>query len=250
MANKIGRNEPCPCGSGKKHKKCCINEPTNWGARQDEKLSEPPLYDLATIKQLNDIMKDGYRWCEKHDPIRACDVWLNLWQYMKPLIPKEIKSISELDNRVKLGEFLLNWCQDFESEYHKAGSNDNTYFQKRIDYCTEFCRLFPDTSWLTIHNMKRSIAESYFSLGLVEKGDKAFRKLVEEFPKSAWAYIGWGDMYYVWRLNEEIPKDYDKAKSIYEMALMAKEIDEPEEVVERLKDLGELRRMKREISPS
>lgn len=23
--NKIGRNEPCPCGSGKKYKKCCIN---------------------------------------------------------------------------------------------------------------------------------------------------------------------------------------------------------------------------------
>jgi len=21
---KIGRNEPCPCGSGKKYKKCCL----------------------------------------------------------------------------------------------------------------------------------------------------------------------------------------------------------------------------------
>lgn len=25
---KIGRNEPCPCGSGKKYKKCCIHVPT------------------------------------------------------------------------------------------------------------------------------------------------------------------------------------------------------------------------------
>jgi hypothetical protein len=24
---KIGRNDPCPCGSGKKHKKCCIDKP-------------------------------------------------------------------------------------------------------------------------------------------------------------------------------------------------------------------------------
>ena len=24
MSNKIGRNDPCPCGSGKKYKKCCI----------------------------------------------------------------------------------------------------------------------------------------------------------------------------------------------------------------------------------
>jgi uncharacterized protein YecA (UPF0149 family) len=25
FTNKVGRNEPCPCGSGKKFKKCCIN---------------------------------------------------------------------------------------------------------------------------------------------------------------------------------------------------------------------------------
>jgi len=24
---KIGRNQPCPCGSGKKFKKCCLNKP-------------------------------------------------------------------------------------------------------------------------------------------------------------------------------------------------------------------------------
>jgi hypothetical protein len=24
---KIGRNEPCPCGSGKKHKRCCLTAP-------------------------------------------------------------------------------------------------------------------------------------------------------------------------------------------------------------------------------
>ncbi|MGO2333303.1 MAG: SEC-C metal-binding domain-containing protein [Pseudoalteromonas nigrifaciens] len=22
---KLGRNDPCPCGSGKKHKHCCMN---------------------------------------------------------------------------------------------------------------------------------------------------------------------------------------------------------------------------------
>jgi uncharacterized protein len=27
-ASRIGRNEPCPCGSGKKYKRCCIDDPT------------------------------------------------------------------------------------------------------------------------------------------------------------------------------------------------------------------------------
>ena len=26
MSKKIGRNEPCPCGSGRKYKKCCLGK--------------------------------------------------------------------------------------------------------------------------------------------------------------------------------------------------------------------------------
>jgi uncharacterized protein YecA (UPF0149 family) len=26
VSNKIGSNDPCPCGSGKKYKKCCIDK--------------------------------------------------------------------------------------------------------------------------------------------------------------------------------------------------------------------------------
>ena len=33
ISRKIGRNEPCPCGSGKKYKRCCgstLTEPIDW----------------------------------------------------------------------------------------------------------------------------------------------------------------------------------------------------------------------------
>ena len=26
MENKVGRNDPCPCGSGKKYKQCCMGK--------------------------------------------------------------------------------------------------------------------------------------------------------------------------------------------------------------------------------
>ena len=29
---RVGRNEPCPCGSGKKYKRCCIDRPPEAGA--------------------------------------------------------------------------------------------------------------------------------------------------------------------------------------------------------------------------
>ncbi|MCH7820230.1 MAG: SEC-C domain-containing protein [Candidatus Marinimicrobia bacterium] len=25
ISNSVGRNDPCPCGSGKKYKQCCMN---------------------------------------------------------------------------------------------------------------------------------------------------------------------------------------------------------------------------------
>jgi hypothetical protein len=37
-----GRNEPCPCGSGKKYKKCCLIKEDEFAARQREKSSAAP----------------------------------------------------------------------------------------------------------------------------------------------------------------------------------------------------------------
>ena len=32
MANTVGRNDPCPCGSGKKYKKCCLGKENTTAA--------------------------------------------------------------------------------------------------------------------------------------------------------------------------------------------------------------------------
>ena len=42
---KIGRNEPCPCGSGKKYKKCCLNK------TDDERLAEAIMYSMQSIEK-------------------------------------------------------------------------------------------------------------------------------------------------------------------------------------------------------
>jgi hypothetical protein len=39
MAAKVGRNDPCPCGSGKKYKKCCLG----WGLRVEPGLASGVL---------------------------------------------------------------------------------------------------------------------------------------------------------------------------------------------------------------
>ena len=47
MATIIGRNDPCPCGSGKKYKYCCLNKP-----------DDPSLSNIKTEKDIEKIFKE------------------------------------------------------------------------------------------------------------------------------------------------------------------------------------------------
>jgi len=49
---KVGRNEPCPCGSGKKYKKCCLGE--KQSAVLDMKLTYAKKYNIR-LKEKKDI---------------------------------------------------------------------------------------------------------------------------------------------------------------------------------------------------
>ena len=56
MGKKIGRNDPCPCGSGAKLKYCCKTWPPGDGA----KSSEP---QLDREKAFVEDEKPNYLWC-------------------------------------------------------------------------------------------------------------------------------------------------------------------------------------------
>ena len=59
---KLGRNEPCPCGSGKKYKKCCLNPPEikgNFVYTDFDSLSNkvPDLINQGMFDEAEDVCK-------------------------------------------------------------------------------------------------------------------------------------------------------------------------------------------------
>ena len=48
---RIGRNEPCPCGSGKRHKNCCLGK--------DSVATAPPPFVLAALQQVTELLTSG-----------------------------------------------------------------------------------------------------------------------------------------------------------------------------------------------
>mgnify|MGYP001579657191 CR=1 FL=1 len=59
---KFGRNEPCPCGSGKKYKKCCMNKKAHGTQEDDFTLNNDFIIDNQIsdygIPEINDAFFD------------------------------------------------------------------------------------------------------------------------------------------------------------------------------------------------
>lgn len=53
MNNKAGRNDPCPCGSGKKYKQCCMKHPEATG----KKTFKAKVLTSGVKKALPDLME-------------------------------------------------------------------------------------------------------------------------------------------------------------------------------------------------
>jgi len=53
---KAGRNAPCPCGSGKKYKKCCLSRQVGKTQSAEPKMSFTPVY--TELDQLSNSVVD------------------------------------------------------------------------------------------------------------------------------------------------------------------------------------------------
>ncbi len=67
VKRKVGRNEPCPCGSGKKYKHCCWNKGFKWEVDDDGNVSKGlPLH--PEIRALFDKEAEEFRKEHGRDP--------------------------------------------------------------------------------------------------------------------------------------------------------------------------------------
>src|SRR5699024_1794406 len=279
---KIGRNDPCHCGSGKKYKKCCMEKdsqstdthPTTKTQKtpKDKAHNKVKMMDLyekpisfeevskystekirmklnnmgipfneqefskdvnvffsakeiadrwikrhyihtttATIdflqfaarilwerlapkdnksmEQLHDMYIKGEEYLAEKNPTAACDVWLEMWEALKYRMTPSCKDLSFFDKHYANTFFIGNYCQDLEMKLQNAGNVNPIYFEKRIQYCREFCTSFPNEEELYIHNMRRAIADSHSFMKKYEQAEKEFEQIVKDYPHNPWGYI-------------------------------------------------------------
>jgi tetratricopeptide (TPR) repeat protein len=61
MTKKLGRNDPCHCGSGKKYKKCCLDKDVQIQRQNSDASTNPsaqlmtPTIDCSDVDDLDDL---------------------------------------------------------------------------------------------------------------------------------------------------------------------------------------------------
>ncbi len=108
---KIGRNDPCPCGSGKKYKKCCLN----FGDEEKEKIIQGYIKDVMALDKLSNSINS---LIEKKDFQKAQAVC----QQLLDDYPDQIDGISR-----------------FAQVYEAMGDNVKAaeYYRKSAEFATE-----------------------------------------------------------------------------------------------------------------
>lgn len=194
--------------------------------------------DRVSFEQINHEMQRGYDLMAENRTAEGCDVWWQVWGWLKEKVTPEQNTLRAFDEDFRGTQSVYNWCQDFEMELRNAGIHNPKYHRLRTRYCREFLETFSGVEWLMRGNFLRAEAESYWWLGEIETAEEKFAALINENPDWAWGYINWSDMYWLFR---DSPKDYDKGEAILKRALNRPNLEDRDDVLDRLRGLREER---------
>lgn len=139
---KIGRNDPCPCGSGKKYKKCCMNKPQSPADQVESEQEKRKWlkYYPAPAKE----RQEGRVYLEDFFDSESIEIdkliYLALMHREIPIWQKEADEIVEHRKRVYLSEAFSKFVEKAEKENIKT-------FQ---EYDEKYSIHYPCEEWMQV----------------------------------------------------------------------------------------------------
>jgi tetratricopeptide (TPR) repeat protein len=183
-------------------------------------------------------MQKGYGYDYEGETGKAIFYWHVVFENLKSYFEEyKLESLEEFDKIFKGNQFVSNWVSDYDDALRKVLLNTDKISKqeiggRKIDLLN-FLLSLNLSEETTIHNHKRSLAETYYLMGQPEVGEKHFIQLIEEYPDNAWGYIGYSDQYWL----EKDYKNYEKALKILNEAYNRGTVNESDDIVERLTGL-------------
>lgn len=238
---KIGRNQPCPCGSGLKYKKCCLNKTNANNEEYDiddiRYMEKHNFIDLfayhdnyihtkkVNATKINKKLLNIYDNKEKLSTKNIIEDYLEIMNYILNYAEKnDIHTIEKLDEANLISDCMINVISDFELEILNLKKDEydlnvtNEYLDKLVS------TLELDNN--TYENSLRCKTYNLFQLGKYELGEKIMLDLIAENRNSIFAYVELVDDY-------EMVGNLEKAKYYYDLGLKRTDLEDLDALEER-----------------
>ncbi len=235
---KIGRNEPCPCGSGKKYKKCCIDQ-------QNHSLMATTSIPTEGLELADEWIAAGYYYQDQHWPHRALNCWWNAWQTAQNFLPEGVDDPESREyERLFTGcDFFINWLQDYQSLIEENQHHNYFAVKNGLLFCRQVIERFPAMNPVLHNNLQETI---FYLLLVIGKSDEAFlhiEEFIKQHPDTAQGYAVLSSVLSFDSQRFNLRADFQRAQQLLIQALENAHDCEGWDIEMRLADLTE------ELSP-
>jgi len=198
------------------------------------------LPQRPSMEMLDDWMAQGYERLWAHDPLGACERWLEVWQQLRPRLRPEMRTVAATASVFSGGEYLYNWIQEFCLELHNAAQDDRRYAEHGRDLCQVVLAQFPDEDALFRINFRADLGDFLYLLGEDKQAERVFLDLIDDHPDDPAGYARLAEVLGHGPSRERGPIDVPRAIELLERAL-ARPVEDPEsyDLAARLRELRE-----------
>lgn len=128
---KIGRNDPCPCGSGRKYKKCCLNKENKNLPRFNVEFLRESHSDFNTIEPTAKVISNIIKKYNFRDAVKAI-FCLNLWRRNRSALAQGLSMNMALCICNSFGEQRIQTYNDLALFYGEI--SEHIQITSREDY--------------------------------------------------------------------------------------------------------------------
>lgn len=232
---KISRNSPCPCGSGKKYKKCCLLKSKEEREKAEvtaelvdrfiDKLYEMTQEEKVKNEKLHNRMKNIMIYHERLNEKKLVRDYLEVIDSMVEYAKKhDIHSFEELDECMIIGYPFESVIDDFEIDISnvKVSKDDLIKVNESIDQLIANFDLDDNSK----ENLLRCKVNNLFRMENDKEGEQIILDWINTGRHSIFSYVELIDDY-------KMIGNLKKAKYYYDEGLKQKHLEDLDAISER-----------------
>ncbi|MBT3378569.1 MAG: DUF1186 domain-containing protein [Lentisphaerae bacterium] len=209
QGRKIGRNEPCPCGSGKKFKKCCLNK---IPVPQSVYGRDVPEKDRG----LNRWLEAGYIHLRADSQWEAMECWLRFWEELMTRIPPELSDPADdaMETTFEGRELIGVWLDEFKVLLDDVAGRSTWAAARALRFTEDVLTCFPRMSEDAVLSFSEAHAEHQLELGRTAEAVNEFEELMERWPDHVPPYLRLAEILSIEATDHDLVPDLDRAEEL------------------------------------